>query len=96
MDNAMEACDAIGDGKERFIRIYIDILKGQLYIYIMNSSEGRRKRKGRIYESTKSGKYHGFGLMRVNQVVERYHGYLERQDEEGVFVTEVMLPLQGN
>ena len=96
MDNAMEACDAIGDGKERFIRIYIDILKGQLYIYIMNSAEGRRKRKGRIYESTKSGKYHGFGLMRVDQVVERYHGYLERQDEEGVFVTEVMLPLQGN
>jgi hypothetical protein len=32
--------------------------------------------------------------MRIDKVVERYHGYLERQDEEGVFATEVMLPLK--
>ena len=31
--------------------------------------------------------------MRIDRVVNRYHGYLERQDEEGVFVTEIMLPL---
>lgn len=93
MDNAMEACDGICDEKERFIRIYMDVLKGQLYIYIMNSAEGRRKRAGRVYESTKDGKYHGFGLMRIDKVVDKYQGYLERQDEEGVFVTEVMLPL---
>jgi sensor histidine kinase regulating citrate/malate metabolism len=60
----------------------------------MNSAKGRRKKKGRIYESTKDGSYHGFGLMRIDKVVERYHGYLERQDEEGVFATEVMLPLK--
>lgn len=93
MDNAMEACDKISGEKEKFIRIYIDVLKGQLYIYIMNSAEGKRKRVGRIYESTKDGKYHGFGLMRIDKVVDKYHGYLERQDEEDVFVTEVMLPL---
>jgi sensor histidine kinase regulating citrate/malate metabolism len=94
MDNAMEACMEMEDEKSRFIRIYIDILKGQLYIYIMNSAKGRRKRKGRGYESTKDGRYHGFGLMRIDKVVERYHGYLERQDEENVFATEVMLPLK--
>lgn len=93
MDNAMEACMEIADQKQRFIRIYIDILKGQLYLYIMNSSVGRRKRKGRGYESTKNNIYHGFGLMRVDKVVEKYHGYLERQDEENVFATEIMLPL---
>ncbi len=93
MDNAMEACDKIPNEKERFIRIYIDILKGQLYIYIMNSADCMGKRTGRIYESTKKGVDHGFGLMRIDKVVDRYHGYLERQDEEGVFVTEVMLPL---
>lgn len=93
MDNAMEACAGVDDPQERFIRIYIDILKGQLYIYIMNSAKGRRKRVGRMYQSTKEGKYHGFGLMRIDKVVDKYHGYLDRQDEEGVFVTEVMLPL---
>lgn len=93
MDNAMEACDKIPDEKERFIRIYIDILKGQFYIYIMNSADRMGKRTGKIYASTKEGNGHGFGLMRIDKVVDRYHGYLERQDEEGVFVTEVMLPL---
>jgi len=95
MDNAMEACAKIDTEKDRFIRVYIDILKGQLYIYIMNSAVGKRKRAGRVYESTKGGKYHGFGLMRIDKVVDKYHGYLDRQDEEGVFATEVMLPLCG-
>lgn len=93
MDNAMEACLELTDPKERFIRVYIDILKGQLYIYIMNAAVGRRKRIGRRYESTKHSQNHGFGLIRVDKVVEKYQGYLERQDEEGVFATEIMLPL---
>lgn len=99
MDNAMEACLKIEEQTERFIRIYIDILKGQLYIYIMNSTAGRVK--GRIvtaggrnrYLSDKDSRFHGFGLMRVNRVVERCGGYIDRQDEENVFVTEIMLPL---
>jgi len=59
----------------------------------MNSAKGRRKRSGRIYKSTKDGAFHGLGLMRIDKVVERYNGYLDRQDEDGVFVTEIMLPL---
>ncbi len=93
MDNAMEACMKIEDEKKRFIRVYIDILKGQLYVYVMNSAYDKLKRVGNIYESTKGGKYHGFGLMRMDKVVDKYKGYLNRQNEEGVFATEVMLPL---
>lgn len=93
MDNAIEASLKTEDEEKRFIRVYIDILKGQLYIYIMNSVGENLKRVGKVYESTKDSKYHGFGLMRIDKVVERYNGYLERQDEEGVFATEVMLPL---
>ena len=92
MDNAMEACMKTEE-KRRFIRVYIDILKGQLYIYIMNSSGGKLKKSGKLYLSTKNQKYHGFGLMRIDKVVDRYQGYLDRQDEKDVFVTEIMLPL---
>lgn len=93
LDNAMEACEKIPNSDERFIRVYIDILKGQLYIYVINSMQGNPQRVGNGYVSTKTGNSHGFGLMRIDKVVERYHGYLERQNEEGVFATEVMLPL---
>lgn len=92
MDNAMEACMKTEKNK-RFIRVYIDILKGQLYIYVMNSTSGKLKKSGKLYLSTKNQKYHGFGLMRMNKVVDRYQGYVDRQDEEDVFVTEIMLPL---
>lgn len=93
MDNAMEACMRIEDPARRFIRVYIDIMKGQLYIYVMNATAGKLKRIGRIYMTMKDGRHHGFGLMRIDKVVERCHGYLERADEEGVFATEVLLPL---
>ena len=45
------------------------------------------------YRSTKAGRAHGFGLMRIDRVVERYKGYIDRQDEENVFATEILLPL---
>lgn len=93
MDNAMEACLKIEEEKKRFLRVYIDVLKGQLYIYVINSVDGNRKKSGKLYLTTKNSREHGFGLMRMDRVVEKYHGYLDRQNEEGVFATEVLLPL---
>lgn len=93
LDNAIEACMRISQESRRFIRIYIDILRGQLYLYVINATAGKLQRQDGSYLSTKSARDHGYGLMRMDRVVEKYHGYLERQDEEGVFVTEVLLPL---
>lgn len=93
LDNAMEACLKVNPEEKRFIRVYIDIMKGQLYIYVMNSIADSPKRFGKIYLTGKDSKRHGFGLLRIDKVVEKYHGYLERQDEEGVFATEILLPL---
>lgn len=108
MDNAMEACLQIREEEKRFIRVYIDIIKEQLYIYVLNAVNGRPQKSRREslqdenlredsrpaeYRSTKAGRSHGFGLMRIDRVVERYRGYLDRQDEENVFATEILLPL---
>lgn len=94
LDNAIEACMGIEEGSQRFIRIYIDVLQGQLYLYVLNATAGKLKRRGNSYLSTKDSREHGYGLMRMDRVVEKYHGYLDRQDEEGVFATEVLLPLE--
>lgn len=92
LDNAMEACMEITEEQERFIRIYIDIIKKQLYISITNSMVGRGRRYGNFFLSKKEG-HHGFGLIRIDEIVAKYHGYINRQTEQGVFATEVMLPL---
>lgn len=93
MDNAIEACMKIEQERQRFIRVYMDILKGQLYIYIINAMGENPRKAGSVYTSAKSRDNHGFGLMRIDEVVDKYHGYLDRQHEEGVFATEIMLPL---
>lgn len=91
LDNAMEACAGIAEEKQ-FIRIYMEVLKGQLYIYASNSMADHINKVGGHYLSTKSGN-HGFGLMRIDRVVKKYNGYINRQHEEGIFATEIMLPL---
>jgi len=93
LDNAMEACLRQSEESERFIRIYIGILKKQLYISVTNSVGGEVKKSGRFYLSTKNSESHGFGLMRVDRIARKYDGYVNRQNEPGVFATEVMLPL---
>lgn len=93
LDNAMEACLKQPNESERFIRVYIGILKGQLYISVSNSVGGEIKKSGKTYISTKDSFSHGFGLMRVDKIVDKYSGYINRQNEDGVFATEIMLPL---
>lgn len=93
LDNAMEACLRLERTQDRFIRIYIGVLKRQLYICVTNSVGGEVKKNGRMYLSTKSSLSHGFGLMRIDALAEKYGGYVNRQNEEGAFATEVMLPL---
>ena len=92
LDNAMEGCMRVPEEKDRFIRIYVDIVKMQLYISVTNSMKGPGKKAGGQFVSDKPGS-HGFGLVRIDSIVAKYHGYLNRQTENGVFATEVMLPL---
>ena len=92
LDNAIESCRKIKNPDERFIRVYIGILKKQFYISITNATNETVKQRTDHYFTTKRGD-HGHGLKRVDQVVKKYDGYLNRQNEPGVFATEIILPL---
>lgn len=92
IDNAVEACNKITDESPRFIRVYIGIFKQQLYISVSNSTNEVIRKLDDEYISTKRGN-HGHGLKRINNIVEKYAGYINRQNEPKVFVSEVLLPL---
>ena len=92
IDNAIESAMECPDAEERFIRVYIGVFKGQLYISVSNSVGGKISKHSREYQSTK-GAGHGFGLKRIDAVAARYGGFVNRQDEGDVFATEVLLPL---
>ncbi|MDU1414384.1 MAG: GHKL domain-containing protein [Clostridium sp.] len=91
LDNAIEASELIPI-EDRFIRIYITILKKQLYISIQNSAREDLTFNEKNYISTKRGN-HGFGMKRVKILVEKYNGYLNLQNESGIFASEVTIPI---
>jgi len=68
-------------------------LKEQLYISVSNSVGEPLMKSDKTFLSTKNRPDHGFGLMRVDRIAAKYNGYVNRQHEEGVFATEILLPL---
>lgn len=93
IDNAVESCNKMTEQEgDKFIRLYIGVLKKQLYISITNATNEVVRKLDEDYITTKRGN-HGHGLKRINNIVEKYEGYINRKNEPGVFVTEIMLPL---
>lgn len=90
IDNAIESCEKVDENK--YIRLYIGLYKKQLYISITNATNEVVRKFDEEYITTKRGN-HGHGLKRINKVVEKYQGYINRKNEPGVFVTEIMLPM---
>ena len=90
-DNAMEASMALPEEK-RLIRVYMDMKGTQLYISFTNFTAAKKLSKvGKGFKTSK-GEGHGFGLVRVDDIVSRYDGYLSRNSEDGAFTTEILIP----
>lgn len=92
IDNAIESCDELAADEERFIRVYIGMFKKQLYVSVTNATKELVRKLDSEYVTKKRGN-HGHGLKRIDMIVEKYDGFINRKNEPGVFVTEVMLPL---
>lgn len=90
-DNAIEASLPLPENA-RLIRVYMDMKGSQLYISFTNFTASKKQIKfGGIFKTTK-GTEHGFGLVRIDAIVERLDGYLSRNSEDGAFTTEILIP----
>lgn len=90
-DNAIEASMKLPE-EERMIRVYMDMKNTQLYISFTNfNADKKRQKVGGRFKSTK-GAGHGFGLVRIDEIVKRLDGYISRNSEDGAFTTEILLP----
>ena len=93
-DNAIEASLTLPE-EQRLIRVYMDMKNTQLYISFTNFTSGKKlKKQGRRFSSTK-GDGHGFGLVRIDNIIDRLGGYISRNSEDGAFTTEILIP-QGD
>lgn len=90
-DNAMEASLSLPP-EDRLIRVYMDMKGSQLYISFTNFTAKKKQNKLNGRFATTKGEGHGFGLVRIDTIVERLSGYLSRNSEDGAFTTEILLP----
>ena len=90
-DNAIDASMKLPE-KDRLIRVYMDMKGTQLYISFTNFTADKKLTKvGGRFHTTK-GDGHGFGLVRIDNIIERLDGYLSRNSEDGAFTTEILIP----
>ena len=64
---------------------------GNLFDNAIEASMKLPEDKRKLFRSTK-GEGHGFGLVRIDAIVERLDGYISRNSEDGAFTTEILLP----
>ena len=68
------------------------MVKHQLYLSVQNSAKEELDFDERNYISKKRGN-HGLGMKRVKVLVDQYQGFLNLQNQPGIFAAEVLLPL---
>ncbi len=90
-DNAIDASLTLPE-EERLIRVYMDMKNTQLYMSFTNFTAGKKQKKENGRFRTTKGNGHGFGLVRIDGIVERCGGYINRNSEDGAFTTEILLP----
>ena len=93
-DNAIEASLTLPE-EQRLIRVYMDMKNTQLYISFTNFTSGKKLKKQGGRFSTTKGDGHGFGLVRIDNIIDRLGGYISRNSEDGAFTTEILIP-QGD
>ena len=90
-DNAIEASLPLPEN-ERLIRVYMVMKNTQLYISFTNFTASKKKiKEANLFKTTK-GDGHGFGLVRIDSIIEKLDGYLSRNSEDGAFTTEILIP----
>lgn len=90
-DNAIEASLPLPE-ENRLIRVYMVMKNTQLYISFTNFTATKKQAKTSNLFKTTKGDGHGFGLIRIDSIIEKLDGYLSRNSEDGAFTTEVLIP----
>ncbi len=91
LDNALEACGRMQQEECRFIKIQAKAVKKCFLIEVKNSMDRTEKftegytHKGDLQE-------HGIGLLNVGDVVQGYHGVMNVEAKNGIFVISILVP----
>lgn len=91
-DNAIEACDKLNDGEEKFIDLRV-LRKNSMFIIKMENSISKYVNNKKMFNTTKINKnMHGFGLRSIQKSIEKYAGTVRLKCDDNVFSIIAALP----
>ena len=93
LDNSIEACGRMPEGERQFLTFELLVRGYNIFVSIYNSFDGKITRDGEAFVSSKGTLYNGIGLKYVDAILAKYDGYAMREYKNGVFSTQVMIPL---
>ena len=92
LDNAIEACDKLPDGKEKKIDISIRLKNDFMYFGVLNSSAGVPVMTGEEFVTSKEDKAkHGYGIAIMRNITRKYDGAFDIVLAEDSFLVKAAL-----
>ena len=94
LENAVDACLKLPNGKLRRIQINSKETEHQLFLRIDNTYDGFVLMDNEIFLTRKIEKaLHGIGMQSVREIVERYGGTIDIYPKKNLFCVGISLPL---
>ena len=96
LDNAIE-CEIDLAPEARFIHLSVKGTNQILLIHVENHFEGKLEMRDGIPVTTKGNKdYHGYGMLSIRHIVEKYGGDFAVSTEDQLFQIDIMLPIPAS
>lgn len=94
IDNAIESVSGEPDANLRVITMRIGSWGEYLTIHIENYLDREVSLSDGLPLTTKSDKgYHGFGVLSIRHIVEKYHGEMNIRTDDHMFRLDILIPL---
>lgn len=93
LDNAIE-CDSLQPPEMRFIHLSVRTVNRMLTIHAENHFEDSLQFKDGLPVTTKADKdSHGYGIMSVRHIVEKYNGSFSISTQDKLFQIDIIMPI---
>lgn len=94
LDNSIEACLKCSNTPKIVVSIFNE--KGYLHIVVQNSIEQSVLEKNSLLKTSKeNSKYHGFGILSIKDIVQKYDGIIDFYEKNSNFISDILLKLEN-
>ena len=92
LDNAIEACESIPEGKEKKISVTLKMQRDYVFFNVTNSSSVSPQETEEGFRTTKADDtYHGYGVAIIQRIAAKYGGVFDTNATENSFTARVAL-----